>query len=64
MDRLRFNLGNSRILESTQEYLGMMQGSYRNDSGMTWEYLGVSGRVRDMTVLEQGGSLDNDQDSE
>ena len=49
MDRLGFNLGNSGILESTQEYLGITQGSYGNDSGMTWEYLGDSGRVRDMT---------------
>ena len=50
MDRLRFNSGNSGILESTQEYLGMTWGSYGNDSGMTREYLGDSGRVRDMTI--------------
>ena len=49
MDRVRFNLGNSGILESTQEYSGMTQGSYGNDSGMTQEYLGDSGRVWDMT---------------
>ena len=49
MDQLRFNSGNSGILESTQEYLGMTQGSYGNDLGMTQEYLGDSGRVRDMT---------------
>ena len=28
----------------------MTRGSYRNDSGMTQEYLGDSGRVRDMTM--------------
>ena len=50
MDQLRFNLGNSGILESTQEYSGMTLGSYGNDSGMTREYLGDSGRVRDMTT--------------
>ena len=49
MDRLRFNSGNLEILESTQEYSGMTRGSYRNDLGMTQEYLGDSGRVRDMT---------------
>ena len=49
MDRLGFNSGNSGILESTQEYSGITRGSYGNDSGMTWEYLGDSGRVRDMT---------------
>ena len=49
MDRLGFNSGNSGILESTLEYSGMTWGSYGNDSGMTWEYLGDSGRVRDMT---------------
>ena len=49
MDRVGFNLGNSGILESTQEYSGMTWGSYRNDLGMTQEYLGDSGRVQDMT---------------
>ena len=49
MDWVRFNLGNSGILESTWEYLGMTQGSYGNDSGMTREYLGDSGRVWDIT---------------
>ena len=49
MDQLGFNSGNSGILESTWEYLGMTCGSYRNDSGMTQEYLGDSGRVWDMT---------------
>ena len=49
MDRLRFNLGNLGILESTWEYLGITWGSYRNDLGMTREYLGDSGSVRDMT---------------
>ena len=49
MDQLGFNSGNSGILESTQEYSGMTQGSYGNDSGMTWKYLRDSGRVRDMT---------------
>ena len=52
MDWLRFNSGNSGILESTREYSGMTQGSYRNDLGMTWEYLRDSGRVRDITVTE------------
>ena len=55
MDRLWFNSGNSGILESTQEYLGITWGSYGNDSGMTWEYLGDSGRVRDMTMSDFGG---------
>ena len=50
MNQLGFNSGNSGILESTQEYLGMTRESYRNDSGMTQEYLGDSGRVRDMTM--------------
>ena len=50
MDRLGFNSGNSGILESTWEYSGMTRGSYRNDSGMTREYLGDSGRVRDMAT--------------
>ena len=50
MDQLRFNLGNSGILESTQEYSGITWGSYGNDSGMTQEYLGNSGRVWDMTT--------------
>ena len=50
MDRLGFNSGNSGILESTREYLGITRGSYRNDLGMTQEYLGDSGRVRDMTM--------------
>ena len=45
-----FNSGNSGLLESTQEYLEMTRESYRNDSGMTQEYLGDSGRVWDMTV--------------
>ena len=49
MDWLRFNSGNSGILESTWEYSGMTCGSYGNDLGMTWEDLGDSGRVRDMT---------------
>ena len=49
MDRLGFNSGNSGILESTRKYSGMTWGSYRNDLGMTWEYLGDSGRVWDMT---------------
>ena len=47
MDRLRFNSGNSGILESTREYLGMTRGSME----MTREYLGDSGRVRDMTDI-------------
>ena len=50
MDWLGFNSGNSGILESTREYSGITRGSYGNDSGMTREYLGDSGRVRDMTV--------------
>ena len=50
MDRLRFNSGNSGILESTWEYSGITWGSYGNDSGMTREYLGDSGRVWDMTA--------------
>ena len=50
MDQLGFNSGNSGILESTWEYLGITRGSYGNDSGMTREYLGDSGRVRDMTI--------------
>ena len=29
----------------------MTQGSYGNDLGMTWEYLGDSGRVWNMTVV-------------
>ena len=49
MNRLGFNSGNLGILESTQEYSGMTRGSYGNDLGMTQEYLGDSGRVRDMT---------------
>ena len=49
MDQLGFNSGNSGILGSTWEYSGMTQESYGNDSGMTWEYLGDSGRVWDMT---------------
>ena len=57
MDWLGFNLGNSGILESTQEYLGMTQGSYGNDSGMTREYLGDSGRVQDMTVCQTCNTL-------
>ena len=52
MDQLRFNSGNSGILESTREYLGITRGSYGNDSGMTQEYLGDSGRVQDMTAPE------------
>ena len=56
MDRLRFNLGNSGILESTREYLGMTWESYGNDSGMTREYLGDSGRVQDMSSLGPPGS--------
>ena len=51
MDRLGFNSGNLGILESTQEYSGITRGSYGNDSGMTREYLGDSGRVQDMTVI-------------
>ena len=54
MDRLGFNSGNSGILESTQKYSGMTRGLYGNDSGMTWEYLGNSGRVRDMTTDQDG----------
>ena len=54
MDRLGFNSGNSGILESTQEYSGITQGSYGNDSGMTREYLGDPGRVRDMTTPPKG----------
>ena len=54
MDQLRFNSGNSGILESTREYSGITRGSYRNDSGMTWEYLGDSGRVWDMTNTSLG----------
>ena len=49
MDWLGFNSGDSGILESTQGYSGMTWGSYRNDSGMSWEYLGDSDRVQDMT---------------
>ena len=49
MDQLGFNSGNSGILESTWEYLGITWGSYGNDLGMTQEYLGDSGRVWDMT---------------
>ena len=49
MDQLGFTLGNSGILESTQEYSGITWGSYGNDLGMTQEYLGDSGRVWDMT---------------
>ena len=49
MDWVGFNSGNLGILESTQEYSGMTWGSYRNDLGMTQEYLGDSGRVWDMT---------------
>ena len=52
MDQLGFNLGNSGILESTQEYSGITRGSYGNDLGMTQKYLGDSGRVRDMTSVE------------
>ena len=52
MDWLGFNSGNSGILESTREYLGITRGSYGNDSGMTREYLRDSGRVWDMTVME------------
>ena len=51
MDRLGFNSGNSGILESTREYSGITWGSYGNDSGMTREYLGDSGRVQDMTSI-------------
>ena len=58
MDQLRFNSGNSGILESTQEYSGITWGSYGNDSGMTQEYLRNSGRVQDMT-----GLLDVDESS-
>ena len=50
MDWLRFNSGNSGILESTWEYSGMTWGSYGNDLRMTQEYLGDSGRVQDMTT--------------
>ena len=60
MDRLGFNSGNSGILESTREYSGITRGSYGNDSGMTQEYLGDSGRVRDMTgnlTLEKASAL-------
>ena len=53
MDQLGFNSGNLGILESTREYLGITRGSYRNDLGMTREYLGGSGRVRDMTGAHQ-----------
>ena len=49
MDQLGFNSGNSGILESTREYSGITRGSFGNDSGMTWEYVGDSGKVRDMT---------------
>ena len=52
MDWLGFNSGNSGILESTREYLGITRGSYGNDSGMTQEYLGDSGRVWDMTPAQ------------
>ena len=55
MDRLGFNSGNSGILESTWEYSGITRGSFRNDLGMTREYLGDSGKVRDMT--QSVGSL-------
>ena len=57
MDRLGFNSGNSGILESTREYSGITQGSYGNDSGMTREYLGDSGRVWDITDLSQRTKL-------
>ena len=60
MDRLGFNSGNSGILESTREYLGITQGSYGNDLGMTWEYLGDSGRVWDMTTRWLVESCSND----
>ena len=53
MDQLGFNSEDSGILESTREYSGMTQGSYGNDSGMTREYLGDSGRVQDMTDPQQ-----------
>ena len=51
MDQLGFNSGNLGIFESTWEYSGMTWGLYGNDLGMTWEYLGNSGRVRDMTNI-------------
>ena len=51
MDWLGFNSGNSGILESTWEYSGITWGSFGNDSGMTREYLGDSGKVQDMTQL-------------
>ena len=51
MDQLGFNSEDSGILESTWEYSGMTRGSYGNDSGMTREYLGDSGRVRDDIYL-------------
>ena len=53
MDQLGFNSGNSGILESTLEYSGITRGSYGNDSGMTQEYLGDSGRVQDVTPPAQ-----------
>ena len=53
MDQLGFNSGNLGILRSIREYSGMTWGSYRNDSGMTQEYLGDSGRVQDMTPSEK-----------
>ena len=53
MDQLGFNSGNSGILESIREYSGMTRESYRNDSGITQEYLGDSGRVRDMTKAKE-----------
>ena len=49
MDRVGFNSGNSGILESTRKYSGVTWGSYRNDLGMTQEYLGDSGKVQDRT---------------
>ena len=36
-------------------YLGITQGSYGNDLGMMWEYLGDSGRVQDMTASVANG---------
>ena len=40
----------------------MTQGSYRSDSGMTWEYLRDSGRVWDMTVAQECCMGIHDQD--
>ena len=57
MDWLGFNLGNLGILESTWEYLGITQGSYGNDSGMTQEYLGDSGRVVEKSSMTNNNVL-------